>query len=137
MDEIYQQILTIVSTVIGSIDIVGLISVVIYAIRQGRVNMKAMKLTSAQVEEAFKNAVLPKNIKLDVSSKIEKPIKDGLEDIRLFLSDAISRVDEGERLILSILSLFSHVKQLPEEVQQQIQDYLEPNTTTEVTLDEV
>lgn len=137
MDEIYQQILTIVSTVIGSIDIVGLISVVIYAIRQGRANIKAMKLTSAQVEEAFKNAVLPKNIKLDVSSKIEKPIKDGLEDIRLFLSDTISRVDEGERLILSILSLFSHVKQLPEEVQQQIQDYLEPNTTTEVTLDEV
>lgn len=135
MDEIYQQILTIVSTVIGSVDIVGLIGVVIYAIRQSVANRKAMKLTSAQVEDAFKNAVLPKNIKLDVSSRIEKPIKDGLEEISLLLTDKLKRIDEGERLILSILSLFSHVKQLPEEIQEQIQDYLEPNTTEEVKLD--
>lgn len=135
MDELYQQILTVVSTVIGSIDIVGLISVIIYVIKSAVANRKARQLTKEQVEEAFKNAVLPKNIKLDVSSKIEKPIKEGLEEIRLLLNDKLKRTDEGEQLILSILSLFSHVKQLPEEVQQQIQDFLEPNTTEEVKLD--
>lgn len=135
MDEIYQQMLAIVATIIGSIDIVAVIGVVLYAIKQRAAVKKAMKLTSTQVEEAFKNAVLPKNIKLDVSSKIEKPIKDGLEKISTLISDKLKRMDEGERLILSILSLFSHVKQLPEDVQEQIEDYLEPDTTEEVKLD--
>lgn len=135
MEQAYSQLLIIFSAVFGGVDILGLIGVAIYAISVSRTTKKALKITDSSVEKAFKDAILPKNIKLDVSSKIEKPIKEGLEDIRLYLRDVISKVTEGERLILSILALFSHMKQLPDEVQQQIQEYLELDITEEVKLD--
>lgn len=135
MDALYQQILTIVSTVIGSIDVVGIIGVIIYVVKANVTNSKLAETTKETIETAFKDAVLPKNIKLDVSSKIEQPIKEGLATIQTYIEDALSRTNEGEQLILQILSLFSHVKQLPTEVQEQIQDFLEKDTTEEVTLE--
>lgn len=135
MDAIYQQIVTVIVAIIGSIDVVGIVGVIIAAIKN-RINMKKeIATTKQQIEDAFKNAVLPKNIKLDVSRKIEKPIRDGLEDIKLYIEQALERIDTGERLILSILSLFSHVKQLPEDVQKQIEDYIELNTSEEIQID--
>ena len=146
MSDIYQQIISIVTIIIGSVDITSVIAVVIYVIRQSIANKKSIasiedkvqefsKLNREQIEEAFKEAVLPKNIRLDVSSKIEKPIKEGLQNVQLFLQKEQERLDRGQQLILSILSEFSHVKKLPQEVQDEIEDYLEPATIDEVKIE--
>lgn len=135
INELYQQILTIVAGIIGGIDVIGLLGIIVYVAVHTRSTKKAIKVTQEQIEIAFKNAVLPKNIRLDVSSKIEKPIREGLQEIELYLKEKIEHVEKGEQLILSILSLFSHVKQLSEDVRQQIADYLEPNIEKEIKLE--
>lgn len=135
MDSIQQQIVTAIVGTIGGIDILGIIGLIVVLIRQRVKIKKEIAITKQCVEDGFKNAILPKNIKLDVSNKIEKPIREGLTDIKLYLQTNLERIEKGEQLILSILSLFSHVKQLPEDVQTQIDDYLEANISDEVKLD--
>lgn len=135
MDEIYQQVLAIISTIVGSIDVAGIVGVIVYIVKSNSSLTKIAETTKETVEQAFQDAVIPKNIKLDVSSKIETPIKEGLAKIQEYLNDNLAKVTEGEELILQILSLFSHVKQLPEEVQEQIQDYLEHNSSIEVSVE--
>lgn len=145
MDQIYSQILSIVTAIISGIDVTAIIGIIIYSIKQSISNRKAIAAIKAQVgeaivvsrtqiEEAFKDAILPKNIKLDVSSKIEKPIREGLEFIKIYLQDELKRVDRGQQLILFILSQFSHINKLPEKLQQEITDYLEANTVEEIKL---
>lgn len=146
MDNVYQQIMSIATVIISGIDITAIISIVIYTIRQNVKNKKAFAkiyenmtkmtdMSQEQIQNAFKEAILPKNIRLDVSSKIETPIRNGLDSIKTYLEDTMKRVETGEQLILSILSLFSHVKKLPTDIQEQIEDYLETNTIEEIKIE--
>lgn len=146
MDEVYQQIISIATLIIGSADIASIIGVIIYVIRAFVIHRKeiaaikddmtkALEINKQQVENAFKEAILPKNIRLDVSSKIEKPIKDGLQNIQLFLQQEQERIDKGQQLILAILSQFTHVKKLPEETQKEIDEYLEAYTVEEIKIE--
>ena len=80
--------------------------------------------TTETIEEAFKNVVLPKNIKLDISNKIEKPIKEGLLELSERVNGTLSRVEEGEKMMLQILTLFTHFQKLPDDVREQIEDFI-------------
>ncbi len=97
---------------------------VIYAIRLSVKNKKNLQITTETIEEAFKNVVLPKNIKLDISNKIEKPIKEGLLELSERVNGTLSRVEEGEKMMLQILTLFTHFQKLPDDVREQIEDFI-------------
>lgn len=137
-EQISNQAVAILSISIGGVSIASILATAISLIKS-MINLKkegkqSKEETKQLIEEAFKDAVLPKNIKLDVSNKIEKPIKEGLEIIQQSVNDALARVDDMEKLILSILSQFSHVQKLPEDVQKKIDDYVYDGVTEEVQL---
>lgn len=137
-EEISGQVMAILSITVGGVSIGSIVAMVIYMVRKLRkanaAMDKALTVTEDKIEQAFQNVVLPKNIKLDVSNKIEKPIKEGLQQITLSLEEQIKRIEQGEELILQILKEFSHVQKLPVETQQAIAEYVDGCTSKEVKL---
>lgn len=131
---ITEQVQAILTYSIGGVTISALLGLIVYAIAQLRTVVKEAKLNKTQISTAFKDAILPKTLKLDVSSKIEKPIQDGINKLSTILSEKLEKISKGEVLMLSILKQFSHVKQLPEELQQQINEYLDDSEAEEVSL---
>lgn len=141
MDGWENVLISVLSLSIGGVSIFTIIASVVYcikAIAKNRKETKAiakqMELNKTSIEEAFKNAVLPKTIKLDVSSKIEKPIKDGLAQIREDNKESLEQIHKENVLILKVLNQFTHVKKLSEEDQEAIADIVNEEATEEVQL---
>lgn len=133
-EEFTNQAMGILSLTIGGVSISAIITLAIYLIRAIIANKKEVVITKKHVEEAFKSAVLPKNIKLDVSNKIQAPIKEGLAQIQIHMADKLERVERGEKLILKILSQFSHVDKLSKDVRDEIADFIDDGVTIEEEL---
>lgn len=124
LDAISNEVFTILTTSVCGVSLTSIIGMVIYAIRLSVKNKKNLQITTETIEEAFKNVVLPKNIKLDISNKIEKPIKEGLLELSERVNGTLSRVEEGEKMMLQILTLFTHFQKLPDDVREQIEDFI-------------
>lgn len=129
MDAISSTVTSILGLSIGGVSVVTIIGMVIYCIRLAVTNKKNLTITKEAIEEAFKNVVLPKNIKLDISSKIEKPIREGLESIGIQVNSALERLEQGEQMMMRILVLFTHFQKLPDNVREQIEDFINKETT--------
>lgn len=120
---------------VGGVSVAALITSLICLIKS-IINLKREnRLTRQFIEEAFQKAVLPNTVKLDLSSKIEQPLKDGFESMRRVMEETLKHLDKGEKLILSILSQFSHVSKLPEETQAEIQAYLQESKSVTMKLE--
>lgn len=141
MDNIQNTILFIFSLSVGGVSILTILADVIYCVKSIKKMRKTVKkneqdilVSKEYIEEAFKEAVLPKTIKLDVSSKIEKPIKDGMSKMMEYNAEALLKIHEENVLILKILNKFTHVKKLSDEDQEKIADIINEEVTEEVTL---
>ena len=129
MDAISSTVTSILSLSVGGVSIISIIGMIIYCIRLALVNKKNLTVTKETIEEAFKDVVLPKNIKLDISNKIEKPIREGLESIGIQVNSALERLEQGEQMMMRILVLFTHFQKLPDDVREQIEDFINKETT--------
>ena len=135
MDYLSSTVTSILGLSIGGVSIVSILGMIIYCIRLALVNKKNLTVTKETIEEAFKEVVLPKNVKLDISNKIEKPIKEGLQNIANVVNSSLERVERGEQLMMKILTLFTHYHKLPEEIQEEIEDFVNKETSeTEIKL---
>lgn len=141
MDEIQVLIMSILGMSIGGVSLGTVLSVVIYCVKSIRRNRKEaqrarqeVQITKDYVEQAFKNAVLPKTIKLDVSSKIEQPIRQGMQKITEINKEQLEQIHNENVLILKVLNQFTHVKKLSEEDQEAIADIVNKEVTEEVKL---
>lgn len=141
MDDIQTLVMSIFSLSISGISLMTIFANVVYCVKSIRKNRKAIKnneesivVSKENIEQAFKDAVLPKTIKLDVSTKIEKPIKEGLSQMRDDNKEALAKIHEENVLILKVLNEFTHVKKLSEEDQEKITDIINEEVTEEVTL---
>lgn len=141
MDEIQVLIMSILGMSIGGVSLGTVLSVVIYCVKSIRRNRKEaqrarqeVQITKDYVEQAFKNAVLPKTIKLDVSSKIEQPIRQGMQKITEINKEQLEQIHNENVLILKVLNQFTHVKKLSEEDQEAISDIVNKEVTEEVKL---
>ena len=141
MDNIQNTILFIFSLSVGGVSILTILADVIYCVKSIKKMHKVVKkneqdilMSKEDIENAFKEAVLPKTIKLDVSSKIEKPIKEGLNQMRNDNKEALAKIHEENVLILKVLNQFTHIKKLSEEDQEKIADIINAEVTEEVTL---
>ena len=139
MDGWQEILMSILGLSVGGVSLVTVLANVIYcvkAIKRARKEAKVAKdkvvVTKEYVEQAFKNAVLPKTIKLDVSSKIEQPIKEGMQKIEQVNKDQLERIHNENVLILKVLNQFTHVKKLSEEDQETIQDIVNEEVTEEI-----
>ena len=141
MDGWQEVLMSILGLSIGGVSLATVLANVIYcvkAIKRARNEAKAAKnevsVTKEYVEQAFKDAVLPKTIKLDVSSKIEQPIKEGMQKIEQVNKDQLEQIHQENVLILKVLNQFTHVKKLSEEDQEAIQDIVNEEVTEEIKL---
>ena len=141
MDGLSELFWAILSLSIGGVSVGTILVTVIYVVKSIRKSYKEQKLqkenikvTKEQIEQSFKEAVLPKTIKLDVSTKIEQPIKQGLQQIRDDNKEALESIHEENRLILAVLSKFTHVQKLSKEDQEAIADIVGKETIEEVKL---
>lgn len=141
MDEIQVLIMSILGMSIGGVSLGTVLSVVIYCVKSIRRNRKEaqrakqeVQITKDYVEQAFKNAVLPKTIKLDVSSKIEQPIRQGMQKITEINKEQLEQIHNENVLILKVLNQFTHVKKLSDEDQEKIADIVNQEVTEEVQL---
>ena len=141
MDGLSELFWAILSLSIGGVSVGTILATVIYVVKSIRKSRKEQKLqkenikvTKEQIEQSFKEAVLPKTIKLDVSTKIEQPIKQGLQQIRDDNKEALESIHEENRLILAVLSKFTHVQKLSKEDQEAIADIVGKETVEEVKL---
>lgn len=141
MDNIQNTILFIFSLSVGGVSIITILADVIYCVKSIKKMRKTVKkneqdilVSKEYIEDAFKEAVLPKTIKLDVSSKIEKPIKDGMSKMMEYNAEALVKIHEENVLILKVLNEFTHVKKLSDEDQEKIADIINEEVTEEVTL---
>ena len=138
----FQELFTYILTLsISGVSLVTILGVIIYIVKFGRKVSKKLKqneenisVTKKQIENAFKEAVLPKTVKLDVSSKIEKPIQEGLKTIREDNKESLKNLKDELTLILKILNQFTHVKKLSDEDREKIDDIVNNEVTEEVTL---
>lgn len=124
-DVINEQVTAILSYSIGGLSGLSILGSIIYAIKQARAARKEKGEVKEIITSAFKETVLPKNIRLDVSGKIIKPIEDGMTRMEKLLNERLVKDELGIMLILTILKEFSHVQKLPISVQQAINDYLD------------
>lgn len=141
MDGWQDVLMAVLSMSVGGVSLITAIANVIYcikAVRRARQdikqNTKEVQLNKENVEQAFKNAVLPKTIKLDVSSKIEQPIKEGMNKIEQINKEQLNQLHKENVLILKVMSQFTHVKKLSEEDQEAIADIVNEEVTEEVKL---
>lgn len=141
MDGLSELFWAILSLSVGGISVGTILTTVIYVVKSIRKSRKEQKLqeenikvTKEQIEQSFKEAVLPKTIKLDVSTKIEQPIKQGLQQIRDDNKEALESIHEENRLILTVLSKFTHVQKLSKEDQEAIADIVGKEVTEEIQL---
>ena len=141
MDGWQDVLFSILGLSIGGVSVATVLANIIYCVKSIRRLRKENKqtkqdvvVTKEYVEQAFKDAVLPKTIKLDVSSKIEKPIRDGLAQMRDDNKEALEQIHKENVLILKVLNQFTHTKKLSEEDQEAIADIVNEETTEEVKL---
>lgn len=141
MDGLQEVILSILGLSVGGVSLATVLANVIYcikAIKRAKKEAKAAKdeviVTKEYVEQAFKDAVLPKTIKLDISSKIEQPIKNGITRIEELNKEQLEQIHRENVLILKVMSQFTHVKKLSEEDQEAISDIVNEEVTEEVKL---
>lgn len=134
-DSLLESVNGVVGLTVGGISVATIISMVIVVIKEVHRAHKAEKVTKESIEQAFQNAVLPTKIKIDLSNKIQGPLEEGLLQIKTYINDTLEHVQKGQKLILSILSQFSHVNKLPVEMQNEIQEYLDESKTVEVKLE--
>ena len=110
-------LLSILSLSIGGVSITTIIAAFIVLAKK----IKSVSLTKDYVEKAFEKAVLPANVKIDISQKIIPLVKQALADIQENLKHYI---EEELKLVLSILSKFSHCQQLTEDEQKLLHDLI-------------
>ncbi len=134
-DTIVNQANGILGITIGGVSLATIIGLVITIIIEIRKAHKEVRLTKKSIETAFQNVVLPSKIKIDLSGKIQEPLEQGFLQVKQFLRTSLERVDKGQRLVLSILSQFSHVNKLPQETQDEIAEYLDECKTVEVKIE--
>lgn len=111
-------LMSILSLSIGGVSVTSIIASFIVLSKK----IKSVSLTKDYVEKAFEKAVLPANVRIDISQKIIPLVKQALSEIednmKNFIQEQKDEYDQMKdmvKLVLSILSKFSHIQQLTDE----------------------
>lgn len=139
MDQFTELFTSIFSLSICGISLGTIITIaigVVKSIHKSRKQIKQqeeqIKVTKESIETSFKNAVFPKTIKLDVSKKIQEPINKAMEELKASNDVQLAEIKEENKLILKVLSQFTHVQKLPQGDQEKIADIVNAEVTEEM-----
>ena len=139
MEQFSELIAPISSISICGVSLVTILMVIIYvvkAVRRARKEIKRQQelinVTKENIELAFKNAVLPKTIRLDVHKKIQEPINKAMDELKASNDEQLVEIKEELCLVLKILSKFTHVKKLSDDEQEKLSDIVDEEVTEDV-----
>lgn len=139
MDQFTELFTSIFSLSICGISLGTIIAIAIGVVKSIHKTRKQIKqheeqiqVTKESIETSFKNAVFPKTIKLDVSKKIQEPINKAMEELKASNDAQLAEIKEENKLILKVLSQFTHVQKLPQEDQEKIADIVNAEVTEEM-----
>lgn len=124
-EELVPTITGILTLSVGGISVGSIIIAFIIFIKK----MKSSSITKEDVEKAFTKAVLPANVRIDISQKIMPIVNQTLSNIKTemkgFLQenmDEVLKIKTMMILVLEILSKFSHTQQLTDEQKALLED---------------
>ena len=120
---------------IMGISLGAILSLAIYCIRYILRSKKDIKITKESIEDAFKNVVLPKDLRINLSNKIDPAIKEALKKYLEPITKAYNKIAIQNQLMLSIMSKFSHTEKLTEQEQQLLHDLLKDMGSSEIDIE--
>lgn len=131
-DAIQASALEILSLSIGGVSLFTILAFTYYVIKFIRKFKKDNAVTKDVIQDAIKEAFVPTNYKIDLSKKLEGPLKEGLQKIQENLDTELLTFKENLRVILSIVSKFNHVERLSEEDKQLLDKVLAENGNSNI-----
>lgn len=132
------SLLSILSLSVGGVSVATIIGAFIVLSKK----IKKVSLTKDYVEQAFTKAILPANVRIDISQKIMPLVKQALADIedhmKSFMKEQKEELEQTKSMLvltLTILSKFSHTQQLTEDEKMALSMIVtRPENTMEVQL---
>lgn len=111
-----------------------LLALAIYVFKYILKSKKEIAITKESIKEGFKEVVLPKDLRINLSNKIDPAIKEAIKTYMEPMLKDFEKVMMQNQLMLSIMSKFTHADKLTQEEQNLLHDLLKDMGTEEVDL---
>ena len=119
---------------IMGVSVAAILSLVTYVIRYIMKSKKDIAVTKQSIEEAFKNVILPKDLRINLSSKIKPAVQEAVREYLEPILKAYNKVALQNQLMLSIMSKFSHTEKLTDAEQKLLHDLVNEMDSTEIDI---
>lgn len=131
METVVNQVLNY--SILG-VSIGTLLALAIYVFKYILKSKKEIAITKESIKEGFKEVVLPKDLRINLSNKIDPAIKEAIKTYMEPMLKDFEKVMMQNQLMLSIMSKFTHADKLTQEEQNLLHDLLKDMGTEEVDL---
>lgn len=131
-----EQIVTnILSYSICGVSIAVILGLLIDYIRERRRFRKEKSLTKEAIVEGFKEVVIPKDLRINLSKKIDPAIKEAIGEYMKPLIKYCQKMEAENLMMLKIMSKFTHVEKLTEEEQLFLSKLLNSEIESEINIE--
>lgn len=131
-----EQIVTnILSYSICGVSIAVILGLLIDYIREKRRFRKEKSLTKDAIVEGFKAVVIPKDLRINLSKKIDPAIKEAIGEYMKPLIKYCQKMEAENLMMLKIMSKFTHVEKLTEEEQLFLSKLLNSEVESEINIE--
>lgn len=132
MDTIVNQVLDY--SIMG-VSIATLLALAFYVLKFVLKSKKDIAITKESIKEGFKEVVLPKDLRINLSNKIDPAIKEAIKTYMEPMLKDFEKVMMQNQLMLSIMSKFTHADKLTEDEKNLLHDLLKNMGTEEVNIE--
>lgn len=119
---------------IGGISLVTVFGMFIAYLKEYRKAKKEREVTKEAIVEGFKEVVIPKDIRINLSNKIKPVIQEEIQTGLKPIVEAYNKLQSQNLIMLKIMSKFTHVEDLTDEEQKLLRELVEDNSISEIDL---
>lgn len=119
---------------IGGISLVTVFGIFIAYLKEYRKCKKEREVTKEAIVEGFKEVVIPKDIRINLSNKIKPVIQEEIQTSLKPLVEAYNKIQSQNLIMLKIMSKFTHVEDLTDEEQKLLRELIEDSSISEIDL---
>ena len=130
-----QIVINILSSSICGVSIAVILGLLIDYIRERRKFRKEKSLTKEAIVEGFKEVVIPKDLRINLSKKIDPAIKEAVGEYMKPLIKYCQKMEAENLMMLKIMSKFTHVEKLTEEEQLFLSKLLNSEIESEINIE--
>ena len=119
---------------IGGISLVTVFGIFIAYLKEYRKAKKEREVTKEAIVEGFKEVVIPKDIRINLSNKIKPVIQEEIQTGLKPIVEAYNKLQSQNLIMLKIMSKFTHVEDLTNEEQKLLRELIEDSSISEIDL---